>query len=223
MWRICLAILPLLLACPAKSPPTPPETTADRMLTHFAYGTEAHDAVIGGDLDRAKKAGVALAAMAPLPDTPESSLPFLAAVRVHAGALAEAPTLAEAARAVARLGQACGDCHAAVGRGPRAPKDEYGNPYAVPTDVMPRHQWAMLWVWYGVVSADAGAYDAGLAVLAEAPTWDPRSENSTFAGLQKRVQELAVAADRTPESRAALYGEVLATCTACHQRYRKTP
>lgn len=220
MGRFALALLPLLVACP-KATPTPPETLDDRMLAHFGYGTEAHDAIILGDLAKAQAAGAALAKLEPLPDTPEAWKPDQAAVRSAARELSVAPTLPEAARRVAELGSACAGCHTREGHGPKAPAADYNTASAIPTDPMQRHEWATLWVWYGVVSADNAAYDAGLATLAEPPTWDPRTDNTTFAGLQTRIMELASSPEKTPAARAALYGELLATCSACHERYKQ--
>ena len=220
MWRSALALLPLLVACPKATPPAP-ETLDERMLQHFGYGTEAHDAIILGDLGKAQAAGAALAKLEPLEGTPEAWKPDLAAVRAAAAALAGAPTLAEAARRMTALGTACAACHIRTGNGPKAPAADYKTESAIPTEPMQRHEWATLWVWYGLISADNAAYDAGLATLAEPPTWDPRTDNTTFAGLQMRVKDLAASPATTAADRAALYGELLATCSACHDRYKR--
>lgn len=219
--RPTLLLLPALLACTAKAPPTPPETLDDRMMLHFGHATRAHDAVAAGDLSAARAAGAALAGLEPLPDTPEFWRVGLTEVRAEAGAISAAPSLPEAARAVARTGLACSNCHTRTGLGPKQPQDAPADPTNAPAEAMPRHEWATMWMWFGVISADGKAFDAGLSALVDAAVLDPRQHDDTFGGLQQRIRDLAAPPARTAADRAALYGEVLANCSACHDRYRQ--
>jgi cytochrome c553 len=221
------------LACGPKREPSPPPvaptvevdvapaTALDaRMFEHFGYATTAQQAVIAGDLPGAKKAGALLAALPPVEGADAHWNEDLGGVRAAAGAVAASTSITEAGIAVAGLGRACGDCHHREQRGPKPPVDELGSVFNAPSEPMARHQWATTWMWFGVIGADPAAYDAGLTILAEPPTWDPKRTNPSYAGLQSRLQALAQASNRTGEDRTALYGALLGTCAACHMNYR---
>lgn len=229
----------LALACGPKKEPAPtaepsadaPAATASkpgtalgaRMLEHFGYGTTAQQAVIAGDLAGAKKAAATLAALPPVEGPDAAWNADLAVVRERASVIARATSLTEAGMGVAKLGQACGQCHHREERGPKPPVDELGSIFNAPEAPMARHQWATTWMWFGVIGDDSAAYDAGLQVLAEPPTWDPRADGKEFAEYQERVAALAAfaKADRSPENRIEVYGATLGVCASCHKHYRK--
>lgn len=237
MWFIVLWLAcapkeepPATTGAPAEVPPDvqvtepePPEGLTERMFSHFGHATSAQHAVIAGDLPAAKAAAAALASLPPLEGVTAAWQADFNVLQARASDVAGAPTLAKAASAVAALGEACGACHAREGKGPNPPVDELGSIYAAPQEPMARHQWATNWMWFGVIGADNAAYDAGLTILAEPPTWDPRSDNPTFSALQTKLLDLSqkAAADRSTANRTQVYGEVLGTCAACHARYRK--
>jgi hypothetical protein len=230
-WQEADMIALWLLACMPKAAPLPipippsatlqaqpgdPEGLDKRMLTHYGYATAAQQAVIAGDLDGARVAGARLAMLPNLEGASPEWNSSLEWIRQRANEVAAADTLDKSASAVASLGIACGSCHSREKRGPVAPPP--GTPDAEP---MKAHQQATDAMWLGLITANATAFDAGLTVLSEAPTWDPRSEKPKFAVLQTRLYNTARRAGaRSTGDRAALYGDVLATCAACHHHYR---
>lgn len=201
----------------------PPPGTTRRMEHHFADVLEVQQAVIAGDL-----AGVRSPARRLLERTdpqPESWQPFVADnLRLSESVLA-ARNLEAAALAVAGLANNCGECHAAVGMGPvlaaAAP------PPAVAGDASPlmlRHQWAAERMGDALVSHSDAAWRAGAEALADAPLPPsilPTDVNqpAVFDELARRVHDLGARARTTDpwSDRAALYGELLATCAACHR------
>lgn len=219
-WMIPL----MLLGCGApKAPPHEAPVPMDvRMAHHFGLATRAQEAVIAGDLPAAQRAAADLASTPTPPDISAVWAEDFAVVHERAAVVANAPTLPEAGRAVARLGLACSACHAREGKGPRVPIDETDNAWAASKSPMERHIWATRAAWIGVVGADVAPFEAGMRALAEGATLDPKGQDSGFDGLQRRIIDLAAAApaERTPDARASVYGELIATCAACHTRYR---
>jgi hypothetical protein len=85
---------------------------------------------------------------------------------------------------------------------------------------MARHVWAIARVREGVVGAADEPWQAGLDVLAQAPL--PWSEaQADRVGLAQSLHDAASHARKragtdTWADRATSYGELLATCAACH-------
>jgi cytochrome c553 len=148
-----------------------------------------------------------------------------AVVRERARALAGAPAIDEAARRAAALFGACASCHRATGdlhlfdAMPPAPTDDKSI-----TRRMARHRWAADRLWEGMVSNADAPWLAGLSILAEKPyVFSPRDLDQIELAAQ--LQQLAVnARERSPSvvDRVQDYGELLATCVACHSRVPQT-
>jgi mono/diheme cytochrome c family protein len=140
-----------------------------------------------------------------------------AAVREQASALAGAGSLDDALRGEARLAQACADCHVAAGVVP-----ELREPPSAPPDQptvearMTRHLWATDRLWEGIVAQSDDAWRAGLDVLAATPL-PGTSSDAVRAKLARQLQRMATTAKQDQAGdRARSYGEILATCAACH-------
>jgi mono/diheme cytochrome c family protein len=202
----------------------PPPGTAARMADHFEDARKIKDAVIAGELLDLRAPARRLAERAD--PVPASWRPFVAGNVELARAALAADDLDAAARAAGALAGNCGECHAAVGAGPRAP-DPGAPPPSAPHDTarhMLRHQWAADQMWEALVSRSDDAWRAGAAALTDAPL---RTDDLTadvelpadIARLGDRVHELGARARTTTPwpARAQLYGEFLATCATCHK------
>lgn len=177
--------------------------------------------LIKGKLEEAKQFAAAIASS---PDEPTHG-PWAAqtvVIRDRAAALARATEVGDALKKAASIGAACGACHdeqvvkLALDQVPKAPPD------APTLDArMARHRWATDRLWEGVVGNSTTAWRAGLDVLAAAPLGQPADR----AAIGKKLQAQASAARNTTAKvveRATQYGEMLATCAACHTAPTKT-
>lgn len=220
-----LGLLVMLATCRpgmADPPPTPDRDRVreyDMMRLHMHANFDLVRAIerllIRHNLDDARRFA---AAIAMAPDEPAHG-PWAASVMVvreRAAELSRAATVEEGVRGVAKLGAACGDCHAEATTGLL-----FANPPLVPPDKptidarMLRHRWAADRLWEGVVGNADAAWMAGLTVLSSSPLEQPPDR----AALARQLKQLADRArrDRTGvRGRAAVYGEILGVCAACH-------
>lgn len=228
--RILVALL-VLTACadpapvPAPqvaAPPVsgPPPGTPQKMAEHHRDVVEIREAIIAGDLPGVRAPARRLREV-PGP-IPESWRPY----KIKEGELATrtltARNLRDAAATAAGLVNSCGECHAAMGGGPRLPA-----PAAPPVAIsrrtqehMLRHQWAADRMWDALVARDEAAWTAGAEVLADAPLLAEQLARvpDDLLALNRRVHELGARARATEgwPARAGLYGEFLGTCATCH-------
>jgi mono/diheme cytochrome c family protein len=146
-------------------------------------------------------------------------------VRDQASVLATAKTVDDACAAEAKLASECAGCHVATGAMP-----EFGSPPRPPPDRptvdarMARHLWASDRLWEGMVGMADDSWRAGLDVLAATPL--PASElGAEREVLARKLQRLADRGRKAKadQERATLYGDMLATCAACHTTRRAPP
>lgn len=208
---------------PTAATPSPPATPAQERA-HFGAAYEARDAVVAGDLARAKTALAWLAGADYPLALPVHHRPGAAAVQAAVREGARAADLQAAAQSVAQLGAACGACHTRMNRVPQQPPagftelGEEGLP-----ERMHRHGWAVERMWEGLLGPWDEAYRVGAQVIAEA---DPqlgagggKARSARLAAGLSAVRALgrqAMAMAHAPGERAAAYGELLATCAGCH-------
>ena len=188
------------------------------MQGHFVEATALRAAVVAGDLQAARDAGQGLETSSLMLDVDARWKPHLDSLVDAAGAVGQASTLDVAAQASARVGLACARCHEAIGSGPAATLGDVVSRDNAPEDHMRLHQWATGWLWVGLVASHDGAWDAGSAALKESRFDSRFAEDGSLADLEQRVHALAIAAASTErmEDRAVIYGDLLATCSACH-------
>ena len=201
----------------------PPSGTAGRMAHHFADVLEIRQAVIAGDLASVRSPARRLVERTD--PYPESWRPFVADNLRLAGSTLAARSLEDAARAAAGLANNCGECHAAVGLGPDLVTAAL--PAVDVRDVsqtMLRHEWAAERMGDALVAHSDAAWRAGAEVLAVAPLLPaalPTDVNhpAAFDALAARVHDLGAQAATIAawSDRAALYGDLLATCASCHR------
>jgi len=225
-------------AAPAADAPTPAapaapaedygDEPAEHMRHHFADATVIQEAVVRADLEAMRAAAGSLAGHAPLEGLGDDAKPAIAAVRAAATSAKDAPTLADAAKALGSLGAACGSCHASRSITPTfaaVPK-----PSEDPSlqGHMARHAWAVNRAWEGLVAGDAAGWTKGLNGLAEPPlapeAFGPNPPEAATTASQT-VHELAVTglSAEDPAARGGLYGDLLAACSTCHEALGRAP
>lgn len=214
-------------ACGASTAPSPALQQLDATPTapveeHAVRGAAIREAVERGDLNEAKVAANALVAYVTKYEkpAPESRLE---AMVMATRQVANAKDMPDAARSFAMLSERCGECHTAIG-GPasapaKPPSDTLG---VVPR--MRRHHWAAARLWEGLVAPSDEAWKSGAQVLSEAPlkpeTVPGKTSVPEIDKLAASVHDLGVQATTATKAsaRVEVYGELLTTCGACHQR-----
>jgi cytochrome c553 len=135
-------------------------------------------------------------------------------VAAAATAVEHASTLDQALQREPLIGAACGACHERTHARLRfttapAPPDRPG-----PEARMARHQWAVDRLWEALVGADELRWTAGLQILATTPS--PEVQPREAAHLQALARAALTSPSSSASSRATVYGDMLATCAACH-------
>ncbi len=215
-------------AAPAQAAPVavpdPPPGTAQRMGAHYQDVVQIKDAIIAGDLPGVRAPARRLREV-PGP-VPAAWRPYVIKEGELATRTLSATNLRTAAKYAAGLADSCGECHEALGGGPR-PAAPAAPPAPIPHQArqhMLRHQWAADRMWDALVSRDDDTWTAGADALTDAPllkqdlTADVELPEDLLE-LNTRVHELGARARGTTAwpARSELYGEFLATCAACHQ------
>lgn len=202
---------------PAPKPAPKAEYDVMRMHMHanFDLVRAIERLLIRGNVEDAKRFANAIAVS---PDEPAHG-PWAARmveVRNQAADLARVTSAAEGVRIVAKLGAACGDCHAEAATGL-----SFATPPPEPPDKptiearMLRHRWAADRLWEGIVGNSDEAWNQGLTVLAASPP-DVPTGRVALARELGQVAERARRAKSSASTRAATYGQILQLCTSCH-------
>lgn len=220
---------PAAPAAPAApvAPPAPPNPAADPAL-HQAMHKELlravaiREAVIAGELADTRTPARGLVETA-LP-VPDAWRPHVEAMQKAAREVQGAADMTAAAAATGRLARQCGACHTTVGARhdmtfPPAPPVAPG---ARPS--MQLHQWAAERLYQGLITNNDAAWQAGAAALVDAPlhidevTADVELPEELH-GLATKVHDLGGQAKGAtdPDARARIYGDLLASCAACHK------
>ena len=202
------------------------EQAVTQMERHDAEATTMRAALIDGNLDRLRQAAAELGGRLPIQGMGDRLDPRQAALKSVASRLAGATTLQVAAEAMGELAVSCGSCHADVGILPPPPSDPpNGDAWE---SAMARHSWAADEMWTGLVWKSDARFRQAVAVwnatpLAQPHTSDDKRFTPEVLSLEDRVHDLAeqAASKMEPSRRAALYGEMLAACSACHALVRR--
>lgn len=194
----------------------------DRMHVRFAAAKAAQVAIAVGDLDSARASAGQIAALVD-PDILPEWRPYLDDIRAAAARTAASADPVVAAKAMAQLGRDCARCHEAtdakIAFAIEPPPAETGRLAAQMTS----HQWAAARMWEGLIGPSTERWLAGARVLAGASlTITAEGGELGIADDAARAKLLARRAIEVgaPSDRAALYGELLATCADCHAKIR---
>ncbi len=233
MRRTCLAAwsaaLAAGLAAYAASGPAaaqaPAEVSAQRaqfMRQHFASVLAAHDAVIRGDLDEARRHARAIADQPAPPALPPAAAPYFQSMQVSAARAAAGTALEDIAASTAAMLGMCGDCHRAVGTMPAlaAPaRPAVGGQVGHMLD----HKAAVDLMVEGLTVPSTTAWNEGAAALRGAPLRrgdlpPDRGLTRDIVALEARLHELAERGEAAGDVRARVfvYSEVLQSCSPCH-------
>jgi cytochrome c553 len=221
---VALAVAGTVLGCA-------PNTTlvvGPRMVGHFANAGMLSDGVVAGQLESVRSAAKDMIERETGAGLSEKAQPYAEDLRAFARLAASAPDIESAASAVGRVGGACGSCHRVTKRGPvyevLTSPPEGANPVATR---MMRHQWAAQRLWDGLVGPSDDSWQAGAAVLKDAPLFtdeltqdvEQYGEVTKLAWNLWEVGALASSA-KDQATRADLHGRLLATCADCHRLLR---
>jgi cytochrome c553 len=214
---------------PQAQPQQSTESITEDMGKHFEQVFSIQKAVIRGDLEDVPGAANWMAANHTLLGAPEGWGPHIKELRTAARTAAQAQDFKSAASATASMSRACGTCHEAEGATPRMP--ELGTKGLPPTDQvntvphMLRHYWAIEQMWIGIVNPSEDSWNKGAEALADAPLEPQKMTDNAemtpdVGNWAKAVHEISdkTAQAKDWDSRARLYGELLATCAQCHQK-----
>jgi hypothetical protein len=201
----------------------PAATVRPRMRQHFSQGAAIRDAVIRADLNAIREPATWLA------EHPQTDLPASAASNVRemqrlASAVASAPDLAQAAQGVAKLAAACGACHTAVNATPTLVAAFPRGENETLAGHMRKHYRAADLLYRGLVVPSDHSWNAGATALIGDPVELELQRASTpqpeIEALAKRLHGLAQEAAKAANAaaRSEVYGQMLATCSDCHQR-----
>lgn len=223
-----------LTSCHAKDPPAvvpgaefAQATLAEqrRMHVRFEAATRIERAIAFSDLDRARAEAATIAALEASQVLPTWQA-YFDAVRAAAQRVQASGSYVEAARRTAELGQRCASCHVAIAANvqlPPEPRPPDGTHLEVE---MRSHQWAATQMWWGLFAPSSAHWDAGARALTTARltsvAYSPTDESGESGDDVARVRLYANRALATPDpdSRAALFGTLLATCAHCHGMLR---
>ncbi len=198
------------------------------MDQNFDYVASMMDALIAGDQAVAQQYSARLAAMAP---TPTGNKPWdegLMRIPTRAKPIGEAKDFNAVAQAGPVVLTACAQCHSTI-TGPKPyPPDDPPVPYDADAKAlkkiparkqMEQHQWANDRLFDGVYYPDPVSWEAGVRAWASAPLVHPEEKKKTKKKAQKLIDEakaIDLSSAKDIPSRAAAYGKLLTTCTACH-------
>ena len=210
----------LLVCLAAQAEPLPP--VAAEMHERFSVLTTMRDHVVQGRLEPTREEARRLVDMPPPQGLPEPWRPWLAQLHAEAAGVAAARDLAGAAQGVAKIALACGDCHSAMESGPglRGASDIPPQKWDEGQN-MSLHEWAISWMWLGLIRGDDAAWSRGASELDRQPLVPKFEEAPPPGGLRELEQLVYVIAARSleteePMERAELFGNLLGTCAQCH-------
>lgn len=202
------------------------ERVVVRMGDHAEESGRIREALIQGDLARAKKLATKIVDRPPVEGFPAEMIARDAVMRGGASGLAEAGDLTAAASAFGVMSGQCASCHLELMVNPqRATPPE--PPEAAPGDVkaeMQRHAWAAEALWTAWVMRDDLLGARALHVLGEAADDRPADAPQAARELDAAAHALAKAFPTAQwEERGQLYGQMIVVCATCHLISEQAP
>jgi hypothetical protein len=192
----------------------------ERMHQRFDAARRLQVAIALSDLERAKIEAETIETLDE-PDFLPQWRPYLDNVRAAAKQVRLAGDTAVAARASAELGRSCAQCHAASSSKIVLPNEPQPTDHSKLGPQMASHQWAAARMWEGLITGSDERWLSGARTLG-AGRVDIVAEGGTQSlGAADHAARMRLLANRAlaPASRydrAALYGDLLATCARCH-------
>lgn len=225
-----LAVFCLALGCSDSGPESEPDTAeslAQHMQDHFEQVTSVRTAIINGDLEAARAPAQWLAEHQAHEGLGEEWHVYVERIRQAARRVIASEEFDAAGYASAQMAVACGECHEANHiTGQFSEPDPYSDEETV-AGHMSRHIWAVDQMWKGMLGPSDEAWSKGVERFIDVPLVAHESVDGTEYG--DRLRELANRVHgraamgfiaETPEERALVYGEIIATCATCHDYVR---
>jgi cytochrome c553 len=191
------------------------------MKDHLIQLDNARQAVVSGRLEPAKTNFRWLSEHTPVAGLPDGWLPYVDAMQGAAAQGELAPNFTAAGSALGTVAETCGACHAANDVSITFPMDPA--PIAEPGSAghMRRHAWASDRMWEGLIGPSDERWEQGVRMLNEHVLH--KLSNGTelppeVAVFDKRVHDIGAdaLAGQGSADRAALFGDFIAQCAACH-------
>jgi cytochrome c553 len=153
---------------------------------------------------------------------PPAGVAHLQALKTAAGRVAASTNLPAAATDTAAMLATCGDCHRAVGTMPAHPSPAEPKIGGV-IGHMEQHRNASDLLAQGLTTPSTSLWNDGADVLLTAPlSSDQMPPKATITrDAMKREKDIHALATRARQAtdrdaRVAIYGELIASCSACH-------
>jgi hypothetical protein len=197
-----------------EDPESPPQAVP--MAEHFVQADEIRDALIAGDLDKAKTPANWLLENMVTEDMPVRWRAHVPKVRRAAKTIAEATELADATAAAGKLAAACGECHADIGVEMKPPHRSVPLNDDSAFAQMDRHGYAAERMWDGLIGPFDDAWSEGATLMRDAPLHGDAAPEPVMS-LASAVHDLATSSvGLDANKRGERYGEIIASCAGCH-------
>jgi len=191
------------------------------MHARYAAARTLTEAVARSDLEAAHRSATTLAALDE-PDALPAWRPYVVSVQAAGRAVLASASISAAARTAATLGERCASCHVAIqARIVFAPEPRPLDDPGLAREML-RHGWAANQLWQGLIAPSDERWNAGAQALSTAPLGEvaqhgiPGFDDDIDDTARVRLFATRALTARDPGSRAALYGDLLATCAHCH-------
>lgn len=198
-----------------------PEISA--MHSRFTRVMAIHTGIVLGDIERAQDAADWLTRQEDNRVFPPEAERYKAEMKRFASLIARDRDLETMATRAGQLAATCGSCHRAMTGGPTFVVGSQAGSGESTANHMILHVWAVDRMWEGLVGPSQEAWEAGSLALTrewvptEAAAQRSGSPQAARAILGELAQLGSLAKEAsTQEARAALYGDVLKSCSRCH-------
>jgi cytochrome c553 len=190
--------------------------TIKQMHESLALVAEIESSIVRGDYQGAADPARALSLQTNPRDLPAKGEPFMDQVRTLAGRTSAASDIATAAASVAGLVSSCGECHVAVGAAVKIAAPQKPAVEGVHSAML-HHDWAVSLMTAGLQGPSDASWKQGAEELSKAqvaPKGAAQDVKDAEAALRALASRAAQAGDA--KARAAVYGDIVASCGACH-------
>lgn len=199
------------------------EALQAHMAEHLDAARAIQHAVVSWDLQLLADRGTWLSQHLGTPGLPPGAAEYTRAMRLAAGRAGQATEPADAGAALGEMALACGACHARWEVKPPLVGDLQPPSASGTAGHMAAHAWGAERLWEGLIAPSGAAWTAGAQSFNGDPlvpeSLGPNVPDPDMARqLAQRAHQIAGEAAGTSDvqQRAALYGQLVATCAQCH-------